>query len=121
MKTVEFQAYQENTNVKFNFELTEDSNNNQILGTVLNEVFAWVDLQKSVGAKGLKLNQPINIYFMVDGLVFDTGESQKSITQKLKLNTSKKHLFAKRVKAIFDYSIRDINVVSFEDMLAGLE
>jgi|13_taG_2_1085334.scaffolds.fasta_scaffold32161_1 hypothetical protein len=121
MKKVNFLAYQEGTSLNLSFEV-ETLNQSKVLGTLLNELFAWCEVQRSVNAKGLKFSQPINLKFETEKQVFDTGTVNKRLTQKLKMNrTAKsKKAFAQKVKVIFDYSLREVNTVNFSDLIESL-
>lgn len=121
MKNVNFIAYQENTELELNFEVS-NSNQSKVLGTALNELFAWCNIQREVNAKGLKFSEPINLKIEVNNIAFDTGKANKRLTNKLKMNkTAKsKKSFALKVKAIFDYSIRDFNELTFNELLESL-
>lgn len=121
MKTLIFTASQENTSINFTFEIS-NGNESRVLGTLLNELFAWCTLQQTVGAKGLKFSQPIDLAFECGGLTFDTTTVRRELVQKLKLNkTAKaKRAFAQRFKAIFDYSISEVRETTFADLLESL-
>jgi len=81
-----FQAYQAGdleTSVNLSFELPEDfeASKSKICGTLLNELFRWVALQKRIRAKGLKLSQPILLKFTVGNIAFDTGRCSKQAVE----------------------------------------
>ena len=121
MKNVTFQAYQTNCKLDLSFNLKEGTES-KVCGTMLNELFKWYNLQRLVGAKGLKGSEPINLRFEVNGLGFDTGLVSKTLTQKLKFNkTAKsKRSFAQKFMAIYTYSIAEAQEVDFEDLLNDL-
>jgi hypothetical protein len=99
-----FEAFQDGINLKLEYAIKRQTSEN-ICGNILNQLFRWVSLQRTVGAEGLKLSQPINLRFEIAGNNFNTALLRKSLQQKLKLqNTSAgRQLYAKRVWAILDY------------------
>ena len=121
MKTLNFSATQESSKLTFAVEISK-GNESRVLGTLLNELFAWCTLQQSVKAKGIKFSEPIDLAFECGGLEFDTATVRRELVQKLKLNkTAKsKRVFAQRFKAIFDYSVSEVRECTFTELLEGL-
>ena len=119
---LDFTFYQDGTELNFSFEVNP-SNARKVSGTVLFELFKWIDIQKQMGAKGLSLAKPINIRIKSDTLALDTGEARKQLAQKLKLNSTNKskRKFAARFQALTAYMSSPITVVDYEEVITLLE
>ncbi len=130
--TLNFKAYQVNPDdsrevgidLNLSFELPEfDASKSKVCGTLLNELFRWVELQRELKADGLKLNLPILLKFDVAGIKFDTGTVRKQAQQRLKLqNTPKgRKAYAKKFWATFNYATAKIETKTYAELVAGLE
>ena len=122
METIKFDFYQEETTLTFEFHLESTLDNDHLKGSVLNELFKWVNIQKHMGAKGLKLSKPINIRIEHGGKFLDTGTAKKQLQQKLKLNTSakSKRMFAIRFNMLVEYITDGFNIVDVDTVLETL-
>jgi hypothetical protein len=123
MKTIEITASQESTIFTFSVNYSKSVDLNKVKGTALNELFAWITVQKQVGAKGLKLSLPINLKVVCDGFEIDTNKARKELQNRLKLNSTakSKRNFARKFSAIVDFSARKPETIDFDLLLSDLE
>lgn len=126
MSTIKFTAYQEGLSLSLEFAVgTKKSGNikSKIAGSICNQLFSWVEVQKICHAEGLKLSKPINLKFDVSGMKFDTGTVRKELIQKLILrnNPAGRKNYAKRFNAIFLWATAEIKTVTIEQLFADLD
>jgi hypothetical protein len=123
METLKIDFYQDETRLSFEFETQTELNQQKLNGSTLNELFKWISLQKDMGAKGLKLSQPINIKVEHNGKLFDTGNAKKQLQQKLKVNSSAKSMrkFAQRYTALISYMCSPFVALTVDEVLETLD
>lgn len=138
IKIIAFQTVQSETNNELNVEQSHevdvltsvtlnttvtDTTASKVCGTVLNELFEFVNLQKMIGGKGLKLNEPINLKFEIGGQVINTAKWDKSLQAKLKLqnNAEGRRNFARKFWAMFSYTFRNIQEWDIKELQNVLE
>lgn len=128
MKQLTFSAFQGSIALSFSFTIgtkVKDENKikSRISGSICNELFAWVEMQKLVGAEGLKLSEPIGLKFQIDGLQFDTSKIKKELQHRLLLrnNPAGRRNYARRFNAIFNYVTKDVKAITFEQLIADLD
>lgn len=126
MKHLTFTAYQGALALIMTFTIgnsrKEDTVKSKVCGSICNELFDWVSLQKFVGANGIKLSEPINLKFEVNGIKFDTGTLKKELQARLLLrnNPQGRRNYARRFNAIFNYITRDVKPCTFDELLARI-
>lgn len=118
MKTIIVTFYQENQSITQSFELTK-ANRSKVLGTALYKLFRWLDVSRQMGSKSLKLNQPINIKIETDTFSIDTGKAHTALTQRLKVQMNKKHVFSARFKALYDFMTEEAKEFKLSEMTEG--
>lgn len=126
---IKFFQLEKDHETRRNFELPfeignekESEKDTYIIGTTLRQLFDWCDAQRAVNSKGFKFSLPIHIEIETEKLFLDTT-MHMALSTKLKLQKTNKskRIFAQRFKAIYQYMNRDLNVVSYEDILRMIE
>lgn len=144
MKNISITAYQVgnagkrdvNTSVTFGAKVTDESIN-RVAGTALNELFAWISVQRAMGASGIALSLPIDLRFQVESedgemsTMFDTARpvnpadmsAIKILRQRLKMNNSAKgkRNFAQKFMALFNYATRSIMERDINSLIAEFD
>lgn len=94
----------------------------KIQGTAINELFAWIEVQRKVGAKGLKLSHHVDIVIEGENFTLDTTEAQIQLRQRLKINSTarSKRAFAVKFCALCTYISRERGVISVNEALEAL-
>lgn len=115
---MKFEFYQPDSKIEFDYEINADTKN-KVYGSVLNELFRAVSLQKFTGARLFKLNEPVMIRIESDKFVLDTGDAFKKVQHRLKLNSSSKskRLFAKKFVAIADYILTKPEALTVKEVV----
>lgn len=127
MKKLIFTAYQNDTSLSLEFVINKTQSiaklKNNIAGSICNQLFEWVALQKSVGAKGIKLSAPVMLKFDCSGMKFDTTTVRKELQQKLILRNNPKgrKIYAVRFSKIFNYATAEIKSVTLDQLFADLD
>lgn len=99
-------------------KLETETDKKIIFGTVLKELFDWVDVQQALKSEGLKLSKPINIKMQNEFFSLNTSHAQKSLQQKLKMNSTNKgkRNFAKKFISLSDYMAREVEVSEWKEI-----
>lgn len=138
LKIIAFQVKQSDTDNTLNVEQSHeidvltsvtlsttvtDVSASKVCGTALNELFEFVNMQRTIGAKGLRLDMPINLKFEIGDQVINTATWEKSNQAMLKLqnNAAGRRSFAVKFWTIFSYSIKPIKEVDMSDLLTELK
>jgi hypothetical protein len=103
--------------------INSEATSEDIVGTILSEFFSFIDLQKKVGSKALKLSQPILLTLEnTDIKIIDLCQLDIKIQQRLKLNSKakSKRAFAFRVVASIEYLIRERKLTNINELIAQL-
>lgn len=127
MKTVKFQV--KNADTVFTRELNLGIDGRTTLkpsvafGTVLNDLFELVNLQKQNAVKLFKFSQPFDVKIEYDRKVIDTAVIPSELKTKFKLNSNPKRqkAFAKNVFAILNYVTSDSPAMSAEELASKLD
>lgn len=96
----------------------------QIIGTCLDEIFAYLELQKNVGSKAIKLNRPIILTIHGVGIKsIDFGILDIKTINTLKCgNKAKiKRAFSWRIVSSLNYMLRERKVKTIQELFAELE
>jgi hypothetical protein len=120
MKTkIEF--YQSETNYSFESEI--ENSVNLFTGTALNQLFRYVNVAKSVGAKTFSFKEPINLRITAEDVKYDTGVCSQALQAKLKMQRNDKGMlrFGKRVFELVKWSTSEVQVLSINEVLEDLE
>lgn len=119
---LQFKAFQENCELTLSTSI-DSTSKNKIAGTLLNELFAWVNLQKEVRAKGLKLSEPIGLQFKLGKYNFDSTKIDMKLQQTLKLQSTADGMkrFAKKFWSILEYVTQTRETITFEALITELE
>jgi hypothetical protein len=125
------QVYTNNQGIELNNELNlnieqinSDVKDTEIVGTILNEIFEYLELQKQVGSKAIKLNRPIILEIKGAGIKsIDFGVLDIHIVQRLKAgNKAKaKRLFAQKIVASLNYIVRERKLKDITELFAELD
>jgi hypothetical protein len=120
-ENINFTVYQETTSLELSMPISNDKN--KTIGTLLNELFSWIKLQKAMRADGLKLSQPLNIRLTFNGATIDTGNVRKELQQKLRCNSTAKGMrnFAGKLVILIDYIVRTPELMTIEQALENLD
>ena len=117
--------FQESINLHFDLsgKLETETDKKIIFGTILKELFDWIDIQKELKSDGLKLNQPINIKLENEFFKLNTLEAKRSLQQRLKTNSTNKgkRNFAQKFIKLADYMTREVNTIDIDSLLDQLE
>lgn len=117
--------FQDSINLHFDLsgKLETETDKKIIFGTILKELFDWIDIQKEMKSDGLKLNQPINIKLENEFFKLNTMEAKRSLQQRLKTNSTNKgkRKFAQKFIKLADYMTREVNTIDIDSLLSQLE
>lgn len=126
MSLIKFTAYQNDIALTLEFSVNQPKKGNvksKIAGSICNQLFSWVELQKTIGAEGIKLSKPIQLKFDVSGLKFDTGTVRKELHERLLLRNNPKGRknYAVRFHKIFLWATSEVKTVTIEQLFASLD
>ncbi len=114
-------------NQEFTFSVNLDNNNkaerNKVVGTFINRLFRYLQLQQDTGARFANLSHPLLMRFNVGKTTIDLGSIDETLQARLKVGhaAKSKRAFALRVKAIVEFLLETPEVVDIDDVIAGLE
>lgn len=115
MKTqVEF--LQGNDSLSFNFNL-DKTNLDLIVGTSVRRLYELVNVAKFTGARVINLSKPVDVIINVDGKVYtETISLNERLRNRVKINRKKQKTFALRLKALLEFAMSEIEVVSVNEL-----
>ena len=113
-----------NTSTEFELDVKSSrANVGQVVGTILNEVFATMDLYRSCGSRYISAAAPLQIRFNLGRSVIDTGTLDRRLQAKLRCGYTAKgrKRFARVLWNLVQWTLRDVQPVTIEDVNAELE
>ena len=103
----------------YQFEADVKNSINVFTGTACNQLFKYISVAKSVGAKTFKFSEPINLRITAKGVKYDTSLCDQALQSKLECQRSDKGMktFAKRVFELVKFSTQEVQEVSINEVL----
>jgi len=113
-------------NTSTEFQVNMNSNRadvGKVVGTILNEVFATMDLYRSCGSRYLSATAPVQIRFNLGRTSIDTGTIDRKLQARLKVGYTAKarKRFAHVLWSIVQWTLRDVQPVDIDTLNAQLE
>jgi hypothetical protein len=111
----------------FEFSVELNANNKEerdlVVGTFLNRLFRYIQLQGDTGARFANLSHPLLMRFNVGKTTIDLGAIDETLQARLKVGHAPKakRAFAKRVVAIVEFLLEAPVQMTATDLIAGLE
>lgn len=110
-----------------------------VLGTVLGELFEWVNVLQSLAVKrnqecvidetvqikkvgAIDLSRSIQLDIKAGSFTFDTGVMKElSHVLTLQNNNRSRRNFARKFKLLYDFATRPVTILSYNDLFSDLE
>ncbi len=124
-QTIKIHLLQGSSEFVIKMNVNADAETSLIVGTALNELFHWVNLQKRMNVKnGLKLSLPIDM--RIEGEQFisiELGNIQTIFKERLKMNSTakSKKAFALKFVELVNESLRIKEAKHLEEVIQQLD
>lgn len=113
-----------NTSTEFQVDMKSNKADvGKVVGTILNEVFATMDLYRSCGSRYLSATAPVQIRFNLGKTSIDTGTIDRKLQARLKVGYTAKarKRFAHVLWSIVQWTLREVQPVDIDTLNAQLE
>jgi hypothetical protein len=113
-----------NTSTEFQVDMNSNrADVGKVVGTILNEVFATMDLYRSCGSRYLSATAPVQIRFNLGRTSIDTGTIDRKLQARLKVGYTAKarKRFAHVLWQIVQWTLREVQPVDIDTLNAQLE
>lgn len=114
-----------NTSTEFQVDMKSNKADvGKVVGTILNEVFATMDLYRSCGSRYISATSPVQLRFNLGNTVIDTATiGRRELQAKLKVGYTAKsrRRFSRVLWNLVQWTLRDVKPVDIETVNKQLE